>query len=129
MGVDQVVVAGGERRLSPQHVAGERAQLPRQLGFGEALERAGDDMPHQDTGLHLDDRVEVTGRRPGEDLHLDALRRQPPRQLDDVHIEATRIPRAGLVERGRVHAEHGDAMGVAWRSSDRDDRRDGGACA
>ena len=43
----------------------------------------------------------------GEDVDLDPGRGQAPRQLEDVDVHAAGVAGAGLVERRRVHADHG----------------------
>ena len=56
-------------------------------------------------GRHLDDRRQVAGGGPGEDLHLDAGLGQPPGDLDDVDVHAAGVAGAGLVQRRGVHRQ------------------------
>jgi hypothetical protein len=72
VGVHDVVPARLVRGLGPQHAGGQRAQLGRQVLLGEPLEGAGGDVPDGDAGGELDDRREVAGGGPGEDLDRDA---------------------------------------------------------
>ena len=107
VGVHGVVVADRLRGLGAQHLAGEHAQLRGQLVLGEALERAGVDVPHgHAVGQRRPSGQQARVGRPGEDVDLDAAHRQPPGQLDDVDVHAARVADAGLVERGGVQADH-----------------------
>jgi hypothetical protein len=92
-------VAERVRRLGAQHLASEDAHLPRELALGQPLERAGVDVVDQYPvrGRH-DDRQGRAGR-PGEDVHLDAVLREPAGELDDVDVHAPRVPGSRLVER------------------------------
>ena len=95
VGVDGVVVAERLRRLGAQHLAGEDAQLPGQLALGQPLERAGVDVVDQHPVRGLDHGRQGRAGRPGEDVDLDALLREPSGQLDDVDVHAPRVPVPG----------------------------------
>ena len=99
VGVDHVVVAERETGLGPQHLAGEHAQLTRQLSLAQALEGAGMDVPDSDAVPEIDDRVEPGRGRAGEDVDLDAGSGQPPGQLDHVDVHPAGVARPRLVER------------------------------
>ncbi len=70
--VHEVVVAGLALGLDAQHSGCEGAEQRGQVLLGHRLERAGRDVPHQDTGSELDGGGQLAGRGPGEDLDLDA---------------------------------------------------------
>ena len=97
--VHEVVVADRLGRLGAQHLAGEDAQLGRQLVLGQPLERAGVDVADGDPVAGLEDLVERRAGGAGEDVDLDAATGQPLGELDDVDVHAARVAGAGLVER------------------------------
>lgn len=113
MGVDQVVVAGAVAGPGLHHAVREGAQLGGEVLLVESLVGARVDVADQDAGGELDGGREVRGRRAREDLHLDVDRGEALRELDDVDVHAAGVAGAGLVERGGVHGEHGDAAGAA----------------
>ncbi len=104
----EVVPAGVARRLGAQHRGRERTQLRRQIGFRQWLEWAGDDVAHGEARRDVLDRGDVARRGPGEDVDLDTLRGQPPRQLHDVDVHAAGVADAWLLDRRRVQAQHRD---------------------
>ena len=73
-------------------------------------------MPDLHAGRHLDHRGQVTGGGPGEDLHLDVGLGEPPGDLQDVDVHPAGVARAGLVQRGGVYRQGGDAAGPGPRS-------------
>jgi hypothetical protein len=70
--VHQVVAAGLEGGLGPQHPEGERADLAGQVVLVELLERPGHHVADQHARHQLDQRRRVRADRAGEDLDLDA---------------------------------------------------------
>ena len=82
VGVHDVVPALVVARLGPQHLAREHAQLPRQLGLGQALEGTRVDVVHRDAGERLDGRRQLGGGRAGVDLDGQVAGGQPLGELD-----------------------------------------------
>ncbi len=84
--------------LGAQHLEGEVAQLGRQVGLVQLLERPGDHVPDKHAGSELGDRGGVPADRAGEHLDLDAPRGEPPGHLDDVHVQAAGVAGSWLVK-------------------------------
>ncbi|GIU90867.1 MAG: hypothetical protein KatS3mg010_1966 [Acidimicrobiia bacterium] len=76
--------------------------------FGQRRARPGLDVHHAEPALHLHDaRLRgVLGAR--VDVAVDAGARECAGQRPHVHVHPAAVARAGLRQRGRVHAEHGD---------------------
>ena len=109
MRVQHVVPALGAGGRRAHHPGGERAELARQVVLREALVRPRRDVPHRHARDQLDDRRDRPGRRPGEDVDLEAPRGQLLGDLGDVDVHAARVPGAGLLQRRGVDADHGDS--------------------
>ncbi|GAA3301738.1 hypothetical protein GCM10020295_45720 [Streptomyces cinereospinus] len=113
VGVHEVVVAGAVAGPRLHHAVREGAQLCREFLLGEALVGARVDVPDEYAGGELHGGRQGGGGRAGEDLHVDAERGEPLRELHDVDVHAAGVAGARLVERGGVHGEHRDAAGAA----------------
>jgi len=99
VGVHEVVPAGGVGRLDAQRLEREVADLSRDVGLVELLERARRHVPDQYARGQLGDRRGVTGDGTGEDLDLGAAGGQPLRHLDHVDVQASGVAGSWLVER------------------------------
>ncbi len=110
--VQQVIAAGREVGLGPQHPEGERADLAGQGVLVEFLERAGHHVADEHAGYQLHRGRRFRADRAGEDLDLDAAAGQLLGHLDHVDVEAARVAGARLVERRGVHADGRDPPGA-----------------
>src|SRR5664280_3678530 len=108
VGVHEVIPALGSGRLRAHDPLGERAQLTREVSLAQALEWPCDDVAYVDPGRYLGLERQTAVGHPGEDLNLYATHRQPFGDLDDVHVQTTRIACSWLLERRGVDAEHGN---------------------
>jgi hypothetical protein len=106
--VHEVVAAGCVDGFRTQHLADERAHLSRKVRLGQPLVRPRGDVAHEYAGVGLHHRWLVRRRGPGEHLDLDVLGGETAGELEDVDVHSTRVAGAGLVERRRVDAEHGE---------------------
>ena len=112
--VDEVVV-GPLRACPPQDPAQELRQEPRQLLLGHGRARSGLDVDQPGAVPELLDLGTPLVPRAGEDVHLDAARRQALGRRPDEDVHPAGVARTRLVERGRVQADHGDPRLIADR--------------
>jgi hypothetical protein len=73
-------------------------------------------VPDRDAGRQPHDRWQLAAGGAGEDSDLDPERGQPLAALDDVDVHAAGVAGAGLLERGGVDGQDGDAARVGPRS-------------
>lgn len=115
VGVDEVVVPAGVRRLGTEHARREAAELSGQIGLVQTLERSGRHLAHQDAGCGVDLRG-IAGRGgPGEDLDLDPATGEAKRGLPHVHIHSAGVTGARLRQRRGMHRDHRDSTGQHGR--------------
>ena len=113
VGMDHIV--GGGMLLDPcEDAAGEDDHLGGQIFLREPLEGASYAVDDAHVRLHGDHAGMWSGSA-GEHVHLDAHTGELTCRVVDVHVHASRITGAGLLERRGVHGNNCDAHGGDFR--------------
>ena len=99
------------RCLYPHYARRERAQLPGEICFEEALVRPRGDMPYEHSRGEFKGGRKIRRGCASKDLDGGAGGGDALRGLDDVDIHSAGVASAGLVQRRGVDRKNGDSRG------------------